>query len=241
MSSLPLVFLDSSHLFTSTIITNSQALSEAKGILMNTFEWFQGSTLTTLNKDRVIKSLPPVLPIGPLDPYHVPHDDNGDRYRSWLENQPAESVVYISYGNRTAMSRDQIHELEKGLENSGWKFIWVLKTSKVDKDDQEDAEHFLNHSFLEKTKNKGLIIKGWVDQQEILRHPAIGGFLSHCGWKSVMEAALEGVPVLAWPQHRDQRLYAQVMEDAGLGLWERNWDWGPNVIVTGEEIEKKIV
>ncbi|KAI6705227.1 hypothetical protein NL676_008189 [Syzygium grande] len=31
------------------------------------------------------------------------------------------------------------------------------------------------------------------------------------------------------------------MEDAGLGLWERNWDWGPDAIVKGEEIEKKIV
>ncbi|XP_010057362.1 UDP-glycosyltransferase 13 [Eucalyptus grandis] len=241
MSSIPPVFLDSSDLFTSTILTNCQALSEAKGILMNTFEWFQASTLAALNKAKVIKSLPPVLPMGPLEPYHLPHDDDGDQYRSWLENQPALSVVYISFGNRTAMSRDQIKELEKGLENTGWRFFWVLKTSKVDKDEQEDAKHFLNHSFLEKIKDKGLIIKGWVDQLEILRHPAIGGFLSHCGWNSVMEAALEGVPILAWPQHGDQRLNAQVMEDAGLGLWERNWDWGPNVIVKGEEIEKKIV
>ncbi|KAI6705228.1 hypothetical protein NL676_008190 [Syzygium grande] len=47
--------------------------------------------------------------------------------------------------------------------------------------------------------------------------------------------------MLAWPQDGDQRLNAEVMEDAGLGLWERNWDWGPNGIVQGEEIEKKIV
>ncbi|KAF8029552.1 hypothetical protein BT93_E2081 [Corymbia citriodora subsp. variegata] len=139
------------------------------------------------------------------------------------------------------MSRDQTRELEKGLEKTGWRFFWVLKTSKVDKDDQEDAEHFLNESFLEKTKDKGLVIKAWVEQQEILGHPAIGGFLSHCGWNSVMEGALHGVPMLAWPQHGDQRLNAQVMEDAGLGLWERNWDWGPNSIVKGEDIEKKIV
>ncbi|XP_030445202.1 UDP-glycosyltransferase 708G1-like [Syzygium oleosum] len=241
MSSIPPVFHDSSHLLTSIITTNSPALSEAKGILMNTFEWFEASTLAALNKDRVIKSLPPILPIGPLEPYHFPRDDDGDQYRSWLENQPAESVVYISFGSRTAMSRDQIRELEKGLEKTEWRFFWVLKTSKVDKDDQEDAEHVLNESFLEKTKNKGLVIKGWVDQQEILRHPAIGGFLSHCGWNSVMEAALRGVPMLAWPQHGDQRLNTQVVEDAGLGLWERNWDWGPNGIVKGEEIEQKIV
>ncbi|XP_030512800.1 UDP-glycosyltransferase 708G1-like [Rhodamnia argentea] len=242
MSTIPPVFHDSGHLLTSIIITNSPALSEAKGIFMNNFEWFEASALAALNKDRVIESLPPVLPIGPLEPYHAPHDDDKrDRYRSWLDNQPAESVVYISFGSRTAMSRDQIRELEKGLEKTGWRFFWVLKTSKVDKDDQEDAEHFLNESFLERTKNKGSVIKGWVDQQEILAHPAVGGFVSHCGWNSVMEAAQQGMPMLAWPQHGDQKMNAKVTEEAGLGLWERGWDWGPSGIVKGEEIERKIV
>ncbi|KAI6705216.1 hypothetical protein NL676_008178 [Syzygium grande] len=86
-----------------------------------------------------------------------------------------------------------------------------------------------------------MIIRGWTDQQEILAHPAIGGFVSHCGWNSVMEAAWQGVPVLGWPQNGDQRLNAKVVEDAGLGLWERNWDWGVGGIVKGDEIERKIV
>ncbi|KAL3740037.1 hypothetical protein ACJRO7_021331 [Eucalyptus globulus] len=117
-------------------------------------------------------------------------------------------MVYISFGSKTAMSGDRFF------------------TIKVDKDDQKDAEHFLNKPFFEKTNNKGLVIKGWAEQQEILGHPAIGGFLSHCGWNSVMEL-----------QHGDQRLNAQVVEDAGLGLWERNWDWGPNsILMTNENL-----
>ncbi|KAF8012842.1 hypothetical protein BT93_I0871 [Corymbia citriodora subsp. variegata] len=240
MSSFPPAFLDPNHLFTSIIIMNSQALSEAEGILMNTFEWFQASTLDTLNKERVMTSLPPILPLGPLEPYHIPPD--GDHhYRSWLENQPSDSVVYISFGSRTAMSRDQVRELEKGLEKAGWRFCWNLKTSKVDKDDSEDVKDILSDFFVERTMNKGVILRGWADQQEILAHPAIGGFVSHCGWNSVMEAAWQGVPVLAWPQHGDQRLNAKVVEDAGFGLWERKWDWGVDGIVKGEEIERKIV
>ncbi|KAL3740040.1 hypothetical protein ACJRO7_021334 [Eucalyptus globulus] len=243
VSSLPPALLDPSHLFTSIIIMNSQALSEAEGILMNTFEFlqqFQASTLGTLNKERAVASLPPILPIGPLEPYHIPPD--GDHhYLSWLENQPSESVVYISFESRTAMSWDQVRELEKGLEKAGWRFCWNLKTSKVDKDDHEGEKDILSDFFVERTKNKGVIIRGWADQQEILLHPAIGGFVSHCGWNSVTEAAWQGVPVLAWPQHGDQRLNAKVVEDAGFGLWERDWDWGVDGIVKGEEIERKIV
>ncbi|KAI6705219.1 hypothetical protein NL676_008181 [Syzygium grande] len=130
---LPPLLSSSSPPFSAIIVDflfSCQALSEAKGILMNTFERFEASTLAALNKDRVIKSLPPILPIGPLEPYHFPCDDDGDQYRTWLENQPAESVVYISFGSRTAMSRDQIRELEKGLEKTGWRFFWVLKPVK---------------------------------------------------------------------------------------------------------------
>lgn len=79
-----------------------------------------------------------------------------------------------------------------------------------------------------------------MNQQEILAHPAIGGFVNHCGWNSVMEAASEGVPLLAWPQHGDQRVNAEVVEKAGLGIWEKDWGWGVERLVKGEEIGRKI-
>ncbi|KAI6705217.1 hypothetical protein NL676_008179 [Syzygium grande] len=118
MSSLPPALLNPGNLFTSMTIMNSQALSKADGILTNTFEYFQASTLGAVNKARVTASLPPILPVGPLEPYRIPQD--GDhRYRSWLENQPSQSVVYISFGSRTAISRDQVQELESGLRRPG--------------------------------------------------------------------------------------------------------------------------
>ncbi|KAK3001227.1 hypothetical protein RJ639_020354 [Escallonia herrerae] len=175
------------------------------------------------------------------------------------------------------MSKDQARELGNGLKRSGHRFLWVLKASKVDKDDKEGLEELLGHSFLERTKNKGivvkervqqghkldkddtegvgelvgesflertkqqgLIVKGWVEQEEILAHPAVGGFVSHCGWNPVMEAARRGIPVLAWPQAGDQKINAGVLEKPGLGLWLGNWGWGGETLVKREEIGDKV-
>ncbi|XP_004306110.1 PREDICTED: hydroquinone glucosyltransferase-like [Fragaria vesca subsp. vesca] len=99
----------------------------------------------------------------------------------------------------------------------------------------------MGESFMERTKNKGIVLKAWVSQQDILEHPAIGGFVNHCGWNSVMEAAREGIPVLAWPQHGDQRVNAEIVEKAGLGIWERKWGWGLEGLASAEEIRNKIV
>ncbi|XP_039054755.1 UDP-glycosyltransferase 13-like [Hibiscus syriacus] len=48
----------------------------------------------------------------------------------WLENQRESSVVDVSFGSRTAMSKEQIRELGKGLVLSGYKFSWVVKRVK---------------------------------------------------------------------------------------------------------------
>lgn len=188
-----------------------------------------------LNSGRVVHDLAPILPVGPLESFKVGQATN----LPWLDNQPAKSVLFISFGSRTALSKDQLRELGTGLEKAGRRFLWILKGSEVDKQDKEEIEDILGESFLERTKKKGLVIKGWVNQDQILAHPAIGGFLSHCGWNSVMEAARLGVPILAWPQHGDQRVNAQVVENAGLGLWARDWFW-EKMLVKGEEIAEKI-
>ena len=43
-----------------------------------------------------------------------------------------------------------------------------------------------------------LVIRGWAPQVLTLSHRAVGAFLTHCGWNSVLEAVLAGVPMLVY-------------------------------------------
>jgi UDP:flavonoid glycosyltransferase YjiC (YdhE family) len=80
-----------------------------------------------------------------------------------------------------------------------------------------------------------------VDQEALLKHPAVGLFLSHSGWNSVVEAAAAGVPLLAWPRGGDHRVNAMVVASGGVGVWMEQWSWdGEDRLVTGEEIREKV-
>ncbi|KAI3846202.1 hypothetical protein MKW92_032121 [Papaver armeniacum] len=53
----------------------------------------------------------------------------------------------------------------------------------------------------------------WVDQVEILSHKCVHGFMSHCGWNSVLESICEVVPMLGFPITADQHLNARMVEE----------------------------
>ena len=61
-------------------------------------------------------------------------------------------------------------------------------------------------------------MEGWAPQTKILEHPSIGGFVSHCGWSSVMESMKLGVPIVAVPMQLDQPLNARLVEEVGVGV-----------------------
>ncbi|KAL2898678.1 hypothetical protein RDABS01_040460 [Bienertia sinuspersici] len=225
------------NMLTRIIDTNCRHLHETKGVLLNSFDFFEPESVSTLQSGKLLATLPPIFPIGP---FISVGSLKGSNNISWLDNQPPKSVVFISFGSRTAMAKDQIRELGKGIERSGISFLWVIKTTVVDKEDKEELNDLLGEAFFMNTKERGLIVKEWVNQEVILAHSAIGGFLSHCGWNSVMEAAQRGVPLLAWPLHGDQRVNARVVEKAGLGVWERSWGWIGERLVKSEEIALKI-
>nr|UNP42106.1 2-hydroxyflavanone C-glycosyltransferase UGT708H3 [Ziziphus jujuba var. spinosa] len=233
----PPLLHDDDNLLKSYFIENGKKMTESSGILINTYESIEHESLAVLSDGKVVKKLPPVFAIGPLPPCNFQKGQS----LAWLDDQPAGSVLYISFGSRTAMSREQIRELGDGLVRSDTGFLWVVKDKKVDVEDDSELIEVLGHGLMERIQGRGLVVKNWLNQEEVLSHRAIGGFLSHCGWNSVNEAIWHGVPMLSWPQHGDQKINADLVERIGLGMWVENWGWGGDEpVVKGEEIAERI-
>ncbi|VAI84724.1 unnamed protein product [Triticum turgidum subsp. durum] len=231
-------------LFTKQFIANASEITKADGILVNTFHALEPEALAALRDGKVVPGFPPVFAVGPLKSTTVARSNKavlGASPIAWLGEQPARSVVYVAFGNRSAATLEQIHEIGAGLEASGCRFLWVVKTTIVDRDDTAELRDVLGDGFLERVQGRGLVPKEWVDQEEVLKHPAVGLFLSHCGWNSVTEAAAYGVPMLAWPTLGDQKIIATVIRSGGFGLWMEHWSWEEeNSVVSGTEIGEKV-
>lgn len=233
----PPLLEEDNNLLKTFFTENGKKMTESDGILVNTYESIEHEALAALNEGRVLKGLPSAITIGPLPPCKF----ETNQQLAWLDHQPTGSVFYISFGSRTAMSREQIRELGEGLVRSGCRFLWVVKDKKVDMEDDEKLIEVLGQGLLERVKEKGLAVKKWLNQEEVLSHPAIGGFLSHCGWNSLSEALWNGVRILAWPQHGDQKINADLVERIGLGMWVKSWGWGEeDMLVKAKDIAERV-
>ncbi|KAK9275198.1 hypothetical protein L1049_022459 [Liquidambar formosana] len=122
-------------------------------------------------------------------------------YLDWLNQRISKptSVIYISFGTQAYLSDADLNEVGLGLKMSGHEFLWVVKSQTWSPPDELE----------ERLKGTGLIVRDWVDQQRILAHNAVGGFLSHCGWNSVMQSLSMGVPLLVLPMNAEQPLNAK--------------------------------
>ncbi|XP_024532381.1 UDP-glycosyltransferase 71A15 [Selaginella moellendorffii] len=72
--------------------------------------------------------------------------------------------------------------------------------------------------FKEAVRSFGLVVS-WAPQVDILRHPSTAGFLSHCGWNSILESVASAVSMLCWPCVAEQNLNCKlIVEDWKIGL-----------------------
>ncbi|XP_056160770.1 gallate 1-beta-glucosyltransferase 84A24 [Syzygium oleosum] len=179
-------------------------------ILMDTFQELELEIIEYMSKISPIKTVGPLFK-NPKAPNANVRGDfmKADDCIGWLDSKPAGSVVYVSFGSVVYLQQDQWDEIAYGLLNSGVNFLWVMKPPHKD---SGYTVLTLPEGFLEKAGDKGKVVQ-WSPQEQVLAHPAVAAFVTHCGWNSSMEALASGMPVVAFPQWGDQVTDAKYLVD----------------------------
>lgn len=154
------------------------------------------------------------------------NNDHSHDYIKWLDSQPPESVLYISFGSFLSVSTTQMDQIVEALNSSEVRYLWVARA---------------NASFLkEKCGDKGMVVP-WCDQLKVLSHSSVGGFWSHCGWNSTLEALFAGVPMLTFPLFLDQvPNSSQIVDEWKNGSKVETSKLDSEVIVAKEKIEELV-
>ncbi|KAI5074997.1 hypothetical protein GOP47_0010958 [Adiantum capillus-veneris] len=210
--------------------------------LLNDYPCMWDNLLHKHDLPRVIP-VGPLLPSSMFDESRIPRAPvsraggaEDDICLQWLKKQEPSSVVYVSFGSMAELSKEQIHELAWGLEASGKPFLWVVRGESacflpsdfnVGMQDSEIAvvdvplmtderapnpDNLQTSSYMSTNLGKGLVVS-WAPQLDVLLHPSVALFLSHCGWNSTLEAISAGVPVLGWPLFAEQKMNCRFLVD----------------------------
>ncbi|KAJ0546391.1 putative 7-deoxyloganetin glucosyltransferase [Helianthus annuus] len=196
------------------ILKKAHIVPRAQGLILNTFEELDSVVLPHMRK-----LCPNIYTIGPMHSLHKtklmantklsPQETTVSNSvwkedktcLSWLDKHDPKTVIYVSIGSLAIMTVEQLIEIWYGVVNSGKPFLWVRRPGSITSAYDESQ---VPTELLERTKEIGCIVE-WAPQEDVLAHPAIGGFLTHSGWNSTMESIVEGVPMVCWPYFGDQQ------------------------------------
>ncbi|KAF3328510.1 UDP-glycosyltransferase 73C6-like protein [Carex littledalei] len=220
----------------------------ADGVVINTF--LELEQLFVENYEKVIGKK--VWTIGPICLYNKDFEmkvgrgnkeaiDQSHRVLTWLNSRDAASVLYISFGSLAYTNPQQLMEIGNALEALNKPFIWAIKKIEM----KPEVENWISAGFEERTKDRGLIIVGWAPQMVILSHQAVGGFITHCGWNSLLEAISVGVPMITWPRFADQFVNEKLIVDVlrigvSLGVKVPNFANEDGVMVKSDDVREAV-
>ncbi|KAI4308611.1 hypothetical protein L6164_031667 [Bauhinia variegata] len=224
------------------MVNHLKRFKETKGILVNSFLDLESRAVSSLST----QDFPLVYTVGPLINQKIQNNIQSDKREQheeimkWLDEQAPSSVVFLCFGSLGSFGVHQLKEIAMGLETSGHRFLWSIRIAS-EEGESIDYKTVLPACFLDRTKGIGFIC-GWAPQVDVLAHKAVGGFVSHCGWNSILESLWFGVPILTWPLYGEQQLNAFYMvKELGLAFELRldsRRDRGD--IVKGDEIAKAV-
>ncbi|XP_026432859.1 UDP-glycosyltransferase 74E2-like isoform X1 [Papaver somniferum] len=219
------------------VLSGFSNVDEADWLLFNTYDKLEEQVVNWMAKQSQTRmiTIGPTMPSFYLDKrlednaygLHLFTPDS-DTCTKWLDTKEATSVVYMSFGSLANLGEEQMEEIAWGIRNTNYNFIWVVRATEESK---------LPKNFVQETSGKGLVT-GWCQQLEVLAHKAVGCFVTHCGWNSILEALSLGVPMVATPQWTDQPTNAKFVEDIWkVGVRAKTDEKG---MVTRDELEESI-
>ncbi|KAI3470811.1 hypothetical protein Pfo_027474 [Paulownia fortunei] len=182
---------------------------KASGLIFNTFKELEAPELAKLHEQFLM----PTFTIGPFHKCFSAASSSlltQDRSSiSWLNTQAPKSVLYVSFGSMAAMDGKKLLEVAWGLANSMQPFLWVVRPGLVH---GSEWLEMLPNEYLSSVSERSYVVK-WAPQQEVLSHPATGGFWTHSGWNSTLESICEGVPMICSPFFGDQMVNSRYVND----------------------------
>ncbi|KAJ1394354.1 UDP-glycosyltransferase family, conserved site [Sesbania bispinosa] len=200
----------------------AQACLKSSSIIINTVKELESEVLNTL-----MTLNPNIYNIGPLQLLNRHFGDiekgfnlsgsslwkNDSTCIEWLNQWEPSSVIYVNYGSITVMTEHHLKEFAWGLANSNLPFLWIMRPDLV-----MGESATLPQEFFDEVKDKGYITS-WCPQNQVLAHPSIGVFLTHCGWNSTLESICEGVPMIGWPFFAEQQTNCRyICTTWGIGM-----------------------
>ncbi|KAJ0973913.1 hypothetical protein J5N97_015878 [Dioscorea zingiberensis] len=213
------------------IVNNNRVIKNAEFIICNSFYEAEKAVFSY--------STPNVLPIGPMLSGQRLGKPAGlfwaedTTCKVWLDEQDDNSVIYVAFGSLAMLNERQMQELALGLELTGRPFLWVVRPDITAGKTIMD----LPKGLEDRISDRGMVVQ-WSPQQEVLAHPAVSCFMSHCGWNSTMEGVSNGMPFLCWPYFADQHLNQTYICD----VWKTGLKMVPdeNNMITKEQIKDKV-
>ncbi|KAK4424699.1 UDP-glycosyltransferase 86A1 [Sesamum alatum] len=194
--------------FTRMVEKSLEQVKKADFILCNTVEELESKALSALSQKH------PTYAIGPIN------------FFSDITQTSIAKSLCIGQS-----SKEEIEELAHGILLSQVYFVWVVRSNIIG----GNGSDIFPKGFEDVVKDKGLIVP-WCNQNMVLSSSATGGFLTHCGWNSILESIWHGVPMICYPFLVDQPTNRKLVVDD----WKIGIDLFDGEQVGREEVASKI-
>ncbi|GAB4833618.1 hypothetical protein Ancab_031863 [Ancistrocladus abbreviatus] len=226
----PLVLIHCRYV-TESLTKAFEDVKKADFILINTAQEFEDETISALHKKQPTYAIGPIFPSGFTKSQVATSSWSESDCTCWLDSKPQGLVFYISFGSYAHTSKEVTHEIAYGFLQCEVNFIWVVRADIVSSDDLQP----LPDQFEDNVQGKGLVVP-WCNQNKVLSHSTLGGFLTHCGWNSILESIWCVVLLLCYPLYTDQFTNQKLVVD--------DWKIGINLcegsMVKAEKVSEKI-